>query len=226
MEIRTRERNIKMKELLRTTLAVCILAIMGLPLSIGAEEVLFVSDRDEPGNWDIYSIDILTEEVRRLTCDPAIDNHPDRGTSNQVVWSSTRAGGGEDDFEIFVAADDGGTCGMENGTIEQLTFNDEYQDRHPHFSHDGNYIVYTARYYCVRTVETRVVSTCSIPHVITDIDECGRKCEAMRVYNLQTDEIIDVDHDMLTTANSEIWPERELTDSRWVGHPSFSEDGN
>jgi len=55
------------------------------------EKVLFVSDRDEPGNYDLYVIDVDTQAVRRLTTDPAIDNHPDLSPDgSKVVWSSTR----------------------------------------------------------------------------------------------------------------------------------------
>lgn len=66
-------------------LAINILLIISIPISIGAEEVLFVSDRDEPGNYDIYSLDTETQAVRRLTNDPGIDNHPDKGPNGKVV---------------------------------------------------------------------------------------------------------------------------------------------
>jgi hypothetical protein len=222
-----------MKRVLRGTvgavLAYGLMLAMATTERAQAEEVLFVSDLAAPGNYDIYSLDVDTGMVRRLTCDPGIDNHPDRSADGtKVVWSSTRTNGGsnpEGDFEIFVATDDGSTCGLENGTLTQLTANN-YPDRHPHFNHDAlnPKIIYTARYVCVATVEVHCVSECSMPRCITTIDPCGRTCEGMRVMDADGSNVIDIDHAVLTAANPLVWPARPPTDARWVGHPSFSPD--
>ncbi len=211
--------------------ACCALFVLGAWQRANAgEEILFVSDMMEPGNMDIYSMDVDTLAVRRLTTDPAIDNHPDRSPDGAMVaWSSTRNPGGgnpEEEFELFLATDDGSSGGLENGTLSQLTTND-YDDRHPHFNHDplDMKIIYTAKYYCVATIEVIVVSVCSITHTIEIIDPCGRRCEAIRILDIDTSATIDLDHDMLTAADPVVWPLRPATDARWVGHPSFNEDG-
>jgi hypothetical protein len=194
-------------------------------------EIYFVSDMDEPGNMDIYVIDADTLVVRRLTTHPAIDNHPDLAPDNssRVVWSSNRNPGSnpEEDFELFIAVDDGTTGGLENGTVLQITSND-YADRHPHFNHDtvNPIIIYTAKYYCVSVIEQICTSECSITICLEVTHPCGRKCEGMRIIKPDGSGMIDIDHDMLTAANPIIWPIRPLTAARWVGHPDFSEDGS
>lgn len=217
----------------------CVLLItLAMSPPVNAGEILFVSDRDEPGNWDIYSIDVDTRAVRRLTTDPAIDNHPGRSPDgSRVVWSSTRAAGGgnaEGDFEIFIA--DWNLAGTIEATALQLTDNNvtdthiplerrHISDRHPHFSPDGLRIIYTAKYVCVSVTDTTWITECSIPSVIETVDPCGRLCEGIRIMDVDGGNLIEIDHLKLTAANPSVWPPRPDTSSRWVGHPSFSHDG-
>ncbi len=220
-----------------------------------AEKVLFVSDREEPGNHDLYLLDTDTQTTRRLTTDAGIDNHPDLSPDGtKVVWSSTRlkekpsdaaTTNPEGDFEIFLADwSDVSYLDAPSGTVRQLTSNDvtdpgipplmrHIPDRHPHFSPDGTQIIYTAKYVCVATEEITCVSECSIPLCTTTVDPCGRLCEGIRIMDAADlngdhvgDNLINIDHSVLSAANPALWPPRPLTDARWVGHASFSHDGS
>jgi len=232
-----------------------MLSAVLLPTHAQAEpKVLFVSDRDEPGNYDLYVMDLDTYVVRRLTTDPGIDNHPDLSPDGtKVIWSSTRKRekpsdptetNPEGDFEIFLA-DWSETDYLDevSGTVHQLTSNDvtdlhlppglrNIPDRHPHFSSDGIRIIYTAKYVCVATLEVTWVSECSIPRPVYTVDPCGRNCEGLRIMNAQDldgdhvgDDLINIDHAVLSAANPAVWPPRPADDARWIGHPSFSHDG-
>ncbi len=224
-----------------------------------ADLVLFTSDIGEPGNMDIYSVDLDSGVLRRLTTDPGIDNHPNRShDGTKVVWSSTRlkekpSDGGmsnpEGDFEIFIADwSDTEMLDAPGGSVSQLSSNDvtdlhipgdmrNIPDRHPHFTPDGLRIIYTSKYVCVTIIEVGQVcfTQCSQPRCVTttEIIPCGRLCEAMRIMDIADlngdkvgDNLIDIDHDALSAVDPLIWPPRADTDSRWIGHPSFNEDGD
>ncbi len=215
------------------------------------DTIAYVSDHDDPGNYDIYAIvlDAAGDQVGsrvRLTTDPAIDNHPSLShDGSKIVFSSNRLAGGdnsEGDFEIFIA-DFTLTTTIES-TVAQLSDNNvtdtdipvdmrAIPDRHPHFTHDGLSIIYTAKYFCIETIEPVSVSECSVPQPAPIVDPCGRLCEGIRIMDIFDlngdnvgDNLIDIDHDDLTAANPVVWPPRVSTDARWVGHPSFSEDGS
>ena len=234
------------------TLFLTVLAISILSCNLDAQDtLLYVSDHDAIGNYDIYAIvlnaagDQVGPRVR-LTDDPGIDNHPTLShDGTKVVFSSNRTAGGdnaEGDFEIFIA--DLTLAGTIESTVTQLSDNNvtdgdipvdmrDIPDRHPHFTPDGLQIIYTAKYICIETSEEICVSECSIPKCITITHPCGRICEGMRIMDIVDangdhvgDNLIDIDHVALTTANSDIWPTRLETDARWVGHPSLSHDGD
>ncbi len=242
-----------------SALILCCLPILFAASFASAELVLFTSDIDEPGNMDIYCIDLDTGDLRRLTTDPGIDNHADRShDGTKVVWSSTRLKekptdgamtNPEGDFELFIADwSDTTPIDAVGGSVSQLTSNDvtdthipadmrHIPDRHPHFSPDDLQIIYTAKYVCVTLIEIGQVcySVCSQPRCVTTMEviPCGRLCEAMRIMDAVDmngdkvgDNLIDIDHDMLSAANPLVWPPRMDTDSRWIGHPSMNADGS
>ncbi len=219
-------------------LVVGAVAMLSPAVPVRAESLVFVSDRIEAGNWDLYIMDDVDSPaaVRRLTDDVGIDNHADLSPDGtKVVWSSTSdytGANGDGDFEIYVADLGGDPAVIVAGSIKMLTDND-YPDRHPHFNHDPNNlrIVYSARYVCVEVVEKKKVSCCSMVCWQEIVHPCGDKCEGMRIMdaddvdgNNKGDNRVDIDHAYLTGLNPSVWPERRTTDRRWVGHPSFSHD--
>jgi Tol biopolymer transport system component len=176
--------------------------------------LVFVSDRAEPNNWDMYiipDIDVPTN-IYQLTTNTGIDNHPDLyialpPESSKIVWSSNRDG----DFEIFIA----NVFDIE-GTAQQLTFNN-YPDRHPHFSHDGQRVVFSGKYREVSTPDDTIRSECSIPV------PPPYWYEGLCIYTLSTGALDSLDlRNLLINGGPETWPS---TFETWVGHPSFSHDG-
>ncbi len=223
-------------------LVVVGVAMLSAAVPVRAESLIFVSDRIEPGNWDLYIMDDVDSPsvVRRLTTDAGIDNHADLSPDGtKVVWSSTSdytGANGDGDFEIYVAdlADDPATGDLEivTASIMMLTDND-YPDRHPHFSHDPDNlrIVYSCKYVCVEVIKKKKVSCCSMVCWQDVVDPCGDKCEGMRVMDADDldgdnmgDNRVDIDHAYLTRLNRSVWPPRPARHRRWVGHPSFSHD--
>lgn len=238
-----------MRKVFVCTLAlVAFCALAGGTASAG-DIMLFVSDRAATGNFDIYAIDVDTKVVTRVTTHPAIDNHPDLYValdgSKKIVFSSTRKEAKvgdpetnpEGDFEIFVATWDGvNPVDGPGGNVVQLTSNgllgglNEVPDRHPHFSHDGTKIIYSAKYECVMTEARTVASQCSVPVTVIPANPCGQNCEGLRVMDAQDispvdnvgDNLISITSDVLSAANPAVWPFRAPTEARYVGHPSFS----
>lgn len=178
-----------------------------------AKSIIFVSDRFEKNNWDIcYMPDVDNPaNILRLTTHPAIDNHPDLyiatpPESSKVVWSSNRDG----DFEIHIAY----LYDME-GTIQQLTFN-AIPDRHPHFSHHGQRVVFSAKYRLVSSPSDTIRSECSVPV------PPPYWYEGLCIYTLATGTLDSLDIRSADPGGL-IWPN---TFETWVGHPSFSHDGS
>lgn len=202
-----------------STVFFCALALCAAFVSVPAQvpnptsrSVVFVSDRFEANNWDIYYMPDVNAPttVFRLTSHSEIDNHPDLylatpPESSKIVWSSNRDG----DFEIYV----GSLFNME-GTLRQLTFNN-IPDRHPHFSHDGQRVVFSAKYRLVSTPLDTIRSECSVPV------PPPYWYEGLCVYTLASGRL-----DSLDIRNADpggrLWPN---TFETWVGHPSFSPDG-
>ncbi|MDO8684671.1 MAG: hypothetical protein Q7N50_14495, partial [Armatimonadota bacterium] len=227
-------------------------ALCGVTAASAGDMMLFVSDRFETGNFDICAIDVDTKVVTRVTKHSAIDNHPDLYVDDlgnkKIVFSSTRKEANklgdpvtnpEGDFEIFVATWDGVKVVDDpvdpGGNVVQLTSNgllggvNEVPDRHPHFNHDGTKIIYSAKYECVLTEERTVASQCSVPVTVIPANPCGQNCEGLRVMDAQDlnvdqvgDNLISITSNVLSAANSVVWPYRAPTEARYVGHPSFS----
>lgn len=162
-------------------------------------------------NADLYLMpDVDNPAVlRRLTTHTAVDNHPTVRVmtvppyDTVVVWSSDRSG----TFELYR-----GTLPDLEATVVQLTFNG-YSDRHPHFSHSGNWLVYTSKYrYEPSTVCPK--SECSIP-VSTP---CGWY-EGLHIMNMNTLTIFEIDLRSMPITGGGFWP---ATFATWVGHPAFS----
>jgi hypothetical protein len=162
-------------------------------------------------NADLYYMPDIDNpaDTRRLTFNNAIDNHPTMRIMTTppfdtvVVWSSNRSG----TFELYR-----GTLPYLELTIVQLTFNG-YSDRHPHFSHDGQWLVYTSKY----RFEPSVVcpkSECSIPVS----EPCGWY-EGLHIMNMTTFTIFEIDLRNMPITGGGNWP---ATFDTWVGHPSFS----
>ena len=75
-------------------------------------------DIPEPGNRDVYIVDLGSEDIRRLTFDPAQDSYPVwTADSKRVIFRSAREG----QDNIFWKAADG------TGPITPLTTSDNYQ---------------------------------------------------------------------------------------------------
>ena len=189
------------------------------------DQLAFVSDQaDKWNNWDIYLRDLVSGATTRLTTDPAIDNHPDLSPDGtRVVFSSTRSSG---DFDIFL----GDVTNVE-ATVRQLTFHAYpngpqtlYPSRHPHFHPDGKTIIFTSKN---RPLDSpiKVVSECSSPKIIVP----PRFYEGLNV--IQLDETgnatnyieLDIHNAWDSVSYPDIWVPGTGT---YVGHPSFSHDGN
>lgn len=176
-------------------------------------DIFFVKDINH--NADIYYISDISKpnNVRRLTTDSATDNHPDYFIKKtppydtMVVWSSNRDG----NFELYY-----GTLPDLEATKVRIT-NNNYADRHPHFSPDGTRIIYTAKYrFEPATVCPK--SECSIPVS----EPCGWY-EGLRIVTVGTWVISDFDLRNKTIIGGSTWPNLFST---WIGHPSFSDDGS
>lgn len=193
------------------------LAFLLIALLIGTfttqahEGIFFV--KTVAGNADLYYMPNAANpgNVIRLTTHPGIDNHPDVYVKTTppfdtlVVWSTDRDG----NFELYM-----GTYPDLEATATRLTTNN-YPDRHPHFSHNGTRVIYTAKYrYEPATVCPK--DECSIP-VSTP---CGYY-EGMRIITLNSLTISDLDFRNKPIAGGSVWPNLFST---WVGHPCFSQD--
>ena len=199
---------------------------VGLPFAqepLEETALAFVSDRDEPGNWDIYTMDIASGVITRLTTDPAIDNHPDIShDGTKLLWTSTRGAGV--DFDIYVA-----DLTDVEGTAKRLTFDEypngpqaHYPDRHPHWSHDGTLIVFDSKN---RPLDhpIEVKSECCVPIIIIP----PKFFENLNVIKLTPDGSVEtyVQLDIRDAWDSSTFPEIWRDDTAtYVGHASFSAD--
>lgn len=129
---------------------------------LGREPILFVSDRDEAGNWDIYSLDPQDLSVTRLTNHPAVDNHPSLSEDgSQIVFSSTRGGS---NFDLYIMD----SIGEPQGAVPTLLYSSLADDRHPHFLEGLNWIVFDSKQKLTTYVDTTVeYSECSAPRRVT-----------------------------------------------------------
>jgi Tol biopolymer transport system component len=101
-------------------------------LSPDGRRIAFVSDREEPGNNDIYVMDVDGTNVSRVTTDINIDARPDWSPdASEIVFARHD---GDTHFEIWVAASDG-------SGERRLTRND-VDDFAPDWSPDGESIVF------------------------------------------------------------------------------------
>lgn len=106
-------------------------------------KVVFFSDRDGI-RWNLYSIDVATREVVRLTHEQLEDKHPQYTPDGRVVFHSTRNApkvtleGGEEFYLMNLWTLDPST-----GAIQQLTTSDGMRDnRHAWISPDGRFVAY------------------------------------------------------------------------------------
>lgn len=192
-----------------------VISIISFNFTAEAQLVYYVGNGGTWQNWDIYSFDISTGVETRLTFDDAIDNHPSIShyDTTRVAFSSTRDGG---EFDIYVADVDD----IDN-TAVRLTTNNDYPDRHPHWHPNGDLIVYTSKDRPV-TTEAILATECSEPIITFEI----RYYEGINIIDLNNPgTVIPID---ITTAwdhvaSPDIWI---FGDSTYVGHPSFSHQGN
>jgi len=93
--------------------------------------VVFTSDRS--GNFDIWSLDLATRAVRRLTFDAADDWDPHWSPDGKhLLWSSNRSG----NYEIWIADAD--------GSGPRRVTSDGVDAENPTMSADGKWIVYSS----------------------------------------------------------------------------------
>jgi hypothetical protein len=203
----------------RLHLFVALAFFIGLLSGAKAQTVYYVSSEGGPSawmNWDIYSYDIGDSIETRLSFDPAIDNHPSisHADTNMLVFSSTRNGG---EFNIFVTD----VRNFET-QIVQLTFNDDYPDRHPHWHPGGNLIIFTSKNRPVTITDT-LASECSQPIITFET----RYYEGMNLVDLNFPGTIiplTIADAWDMTANPGIWMPDDS--AIYVGHPSFNNAGN
>lgn len=143
--------------------------------------ILFVSDRDAPANWDIYSMNPDGTGIQRLTDAPSIDNHPALSPDGQsVVFSSDATG----NFEIYKAPLS--TMGDETTWVQVTSYGCGNIDpdrctpaRHPEWSPDGSEIIFTCKDGSCLTTKP-VVSQCSVPVQITTVWEYYERIHIMK----------------------------------------------
>jgi eukaryotic-like serine/threonine-protein kinase len=93
--------------------------------------VVFSSDRS--GSLDLWSLEVATGAVRRLTFDAADDWDPQwTPDGKHLIWSSNRAG----HFEVWIAESD--------GTGARQVTSDGVDAENPTMSADGSWIVYSS----------------------------------------------------------------------------------
>jgi len=196
-----------------TRLIVVVTLTVCCNLSIAQPRMMFV--KNVSNNADIYfTPDVNTPGIiRQLTNDSGIDNHPDFHImtvppyDTVVVWSSNRTG----NFEIYI----GMLPDLESPPPTQLTFNN-YSDRHPHLSEDGQWIVCTGKYrFEPATVCPK--SECSVP-----VNEPCGWYEGLHIINVSTGTIYELDLRNMAITGGGTWPS---TFDTWIGHPSFNESG-
>ena len=95
------------------------------------QRVVFTSDRS--GNFDVWSLELSTRAVRRLTFDAADDWDPSWSPDGKhLLWSSNRSG----NYEIWIADAD--------GSGPRRVTSDGVDAENPTMSADGTWIVYSS----------------------------------------------------------------------------------
>jgi TolB protein len=97
-------------------------------------QVAFVSTRDN--QWDIYSLNLTTGAVRRLTTDPARDYSPAWSPDGRRIAFASERSGMTDRPEIWIMNADG-------SNPVRLTANGVF-DAHPKWSPDGGQIAFAS----------------------------------------------------------------------------------
>jgi Tol biopolymer transport system component len=106
------------------------------------KRVVFFSNRDGI-QWNLYSIDVATREVTRLTHDEVEDKHPQYTPAGEVVFHSSR-----DAVKVVL---DGGeqfhlmnlwVLGVDGSLSELTSSHGERDNRHAWISPDGRYVAY------------------------------------------------------------------------------------
>lgn len=86
------------------------------------------------GNFDVYTLDLTTQVLRRLTDSPAIDSEPEWSPDGRTIYfMSDRAGAPQ----IYSVSADGGRA-------QRVTFDGDYNAR-PRVSPDGRYLAVVHR---------------------------------------------------------------------------------
>src|SRR6185436_9953205 len=92
--------------------------------------VVFSSDRS--GNVDVWSLDLASGAVQRLTDDPGVDWDPVYASDGHLLWSSNRGG----HFEVWTANADGSGA--------RQVSRDGSDAENPSITSDGSWIYYDA----------------------------------------------------------------------------------
>lgn len=95
------------------------------------KRILYQSNRS--GNWQLYILDIATEQSTRITNDKFNNNFPDLSADNEWVAFVSDRDGNE---EIYIMRIDG-------SELKRLT-DDKSRDIHPYFSPDGSNILFNS----------------------------------------------------------------------------------
>lgn len=178
--------------------------------SADGKEVIFFSNRDD-NKWSIYSIDLETKKIERLTSGPFKDKHPQfTPDGRKIVFHSNRSKYRIRDakysrktnvFEIF-------SLDLEQGKFRQLIkardkrFPDLVRDlRHPFVSPDGRFVVFHANLYALLISENE-----GNQQEMRDYERVGRD---IFIVSIDGEKIVNL------TEN----------DDRVFKHPSWSPDG-
>lgn len=183
-------------------------------LSADGTRILYQSDRT--GTWQLYIMDIATEEQSRITTDTFNNNFVDWSTDNQWVSFVSDRDGNE---EIYRMKEDG-------SGLERLT-NDPARDIHPYFSPDGKYLLFNStRGNGSLDVYRLTLADGSIERVTDSPMEetCARyspdmSCMVFLQNDAQNDDITVMD--LASGAPSDLTRTPSITD----GWPMFSADG-
>ncbi|MBI2569827.1 MAG: PD40 domain-containing protein [Candidatus Schekmanbacteria bacterium] len=203
---------------------VALLTFMAVDAN-AADPVLFVSDRDQKANWDIYGMNPDGSSIQRLSDSPSIENHPGLSPDGQSVVFSSDLSGNFEAYRAPLAA-----LANEDAWIKLTDFGCAGGDdqlrctpaRHPEWSPDALTIIYTAKDGCCHSTK-KIVSQCSVPTPI--LDPCGdplqpgERYERMHVIdaNGANDRVIDT----VTLGGGNC----DAPTVFHAGHPSFSPDG-
>lgn len=104
---------------------------IAVPVASSGQTLIFFAEREE--NFDLYRLDLDTEEETRLTFDPAPDSYPSVSPDGQkIIFQSNRDG----DYDIFL-------MDISGENLQKLT-NNYITDRLPAWSPDGEWIVFSS----------------------------------------------------------------------------------